>query len=141
MATMEIQHKSIGTFKQLKPIKVVDLQQLYKISSFKADADCMALAINREHLLKLNQEMSRTMRRGDSPLDYLPTQYICDFIMSIVDKDGQPVFDGIEYQSAMHERGSNLVIFDPDSFKCTYSRTYEVTKLRYTKELLSKHKS
>ena len=137
----EYDYVTIGTFKQLKPIRVVDLQQIHKISSFKVDADCMALAINREHLLKINQEMSRTMRRGDSPLDYLPTQYICDFIMSIVDDDGQPVFDGIEYQSAMHSRGSNLVIFNPNCFKCTYSRTYEVTKLRYTKELLSKHKS
>ncbi len=137
----EYDYVTIGTFKQLKPIKVVDLQQIHKISSFKADADCMALAINREHLLKINQEMSRTMRRGDSPLDYLPTQYICDFIMSIVDDDGQPVFDGIEYQSAMHSRGSNLVIFDPECFKCTYSRTYEVKKLSYIKTLLTKHKS
>lgn len=135
----EYDYVTIGTFKQLKPIKVVDLQQIHKISSFKVDADCMALAINREHLLKINQEMSRTMRRGDSPLDYLPTQYICDFIMSITDEYDNPVFDGIEYQSAMHSRGSNLVIFDPNCFKCTYSRTYEVKKLHYIKEPLGKH--
>lgn len=137
----EYDYVTIGTFKQLKPIKVVDLQQLQKISSFKTDADCLALAINREHLLKINQEMSRTMRRGDSPLEYLSTQYICDFVMSIVDDDGLPVFDGIEYQSAMHSKGSNLVIFDPDCFKCTYSRTYEVKKLSYNTGLLTKHKS
>ena len=134
----EYDYVTIGTFKQLKPIKVVDLQQIHKISSFKVDADCLALAINREHLLKINQEMSRTMRRGDSPLDYLPTQYICDFIMSIVDTEGQPVFDGIEYQSAMHSKGSNLVIFNPENFKCTFSQTYEVEKLSYSIGLLAK---
>ena len=136
----EYDYVTVGTFKQLKTITVVDLQQIHKISPFKVD-DCMALAINREHLLKINQEMSRTMRRGDSPLDYLPTQYICDFIMSITDEDGQPVFDGIEYQSAMHSKGSNLVVFDPDCFKCTYSRTYEVKKLSYSKELVARHRS
>jgi len=137
----EYDYVSIGTFKQLKPIKVVDLKLIHKISPFGIDVDCMSLAINREHLLKINQEMSRTMRRGDSPLDYLPTQYICDFIMSIVDDEGTPMFDGIEYQSAMHSKGSNLAIFNPDLFKCTYSRTYEVKKLHYVKSLLDKHKS
>lgn len=137
----EYDYVTIGTFKQLKPIKVVDLKLIHKISPFGDDVDCMALAINRDHLLKINEEMSRTMRRGDSPLDYLPTQYICDFIMSIVDDKGQAVFDGIEYQSAMHSKGSNLAIFYPECFKCTYSRTYEVKKLRYTKELISKNKS
>lgn len=137
----EYDYVTIGTFKQLKPIKVVDLKLIHKISPFGVDVDCMALAINRENLLKINQEMSRTMRRGDSSLDYLPTQYICDFIMSITDEDGQPVFDGIEYQSTMHSKGSNLAIFYPECFKCTYSRTYEVKKLSYSKQLLVRHKS
>lgn len=136
----EYDYVSIGTFKQLKELTVVDLKQIHKISPFGIDVDCTALAINREHLLKINQEMSRPMRRGDSPLDYLPTQYICDFIMSIKNEDGTPMFDGIEYQSAMHSRGSNLAIFNPENFKCTYSRTYEVKKLHYIKELIGKHK-
>ncbi|MBR0535864.1 MAG: RES domain-containing protein [Clostridia bacterium] len=136
----EYDYVSVGTFKQLKEITVVDLKQIHKISPFGVDVDCTSLAINREHLLKINQEMSKPMRSGDSPLDYLPTQYICDFVMSITDEDGNTVFDGIEYQSAMHSRGSNFAIFNPENFKCTYSRTFEVTKLRYTKELLSKQK-
>lgn len=127
----EYDYVTIGTFKQLDVIRIVDLKQIDKISPFGEEVDCMALAINREHLLKINREMSKTMRRGDSYLDYLPTQYICDFIMSIVDNDGEPLFDGIEYQSAMHSKGANLAIFYPEKFKCTYSRTYEVKKLNY----------
>lgn len=72
------------------------------------------------------------MRKGDSPLDYIPTQYICDFIMSITDALGNPLYDGIEYKSAMHKAGANLTIFYPDKFRCTYSKTYEVTELKYT---------
>lgn len=132
----EYDYVTIATFKQEFPIRVVDFKMIGEISPFSPDVDCTALAINREHLLKINQEMGRTMRKGDSPLDYLPTQYICDFVMSIVDDDGTPVYDGIEYQSAMRKTGANLAIFYPEKFKCTYRRTYEVVKLSYTKELI-----
>lgn len=133
----EYDYVTIGTFKPVRPIRVVDLKLIHKISPFCDDVDCTALAINREHLIKINEEMSRTMRRGDSPLDYLPTQYICDFIMSITDENGKPLFDGIEYQSAMHSKGSNLTIFNPELFKCTYCSTYEVKKLQYVKKIIS----
>lgn len=136
----EYDYVTIGTFKLLKPLKIVDLKQISQISPFGEDVDCTALAINREHLLRINQEMSKTMRRGDSQLDYLPTQYISDFIMSITDDSGNPVFDGIEYQSVMHSKGSNFAIFYPEKFKCTYSRTYEVKQLRYNTTVLSNHR-
>lgn len=127
----EYDYVTIATFKQKFPIKVVDLKKIGEISPFTPEVDCTALAINREHLAKINQEMGKTMRRGDSPLDYLPTQYICDFVKSIVDEDGNPVYDGIEYQSAMRESGANLAIFYPEKFKCTYRQTYEVAELIY----------
>lgn len=134
----EFDYVTIGTFKLLEPIKVVDLRRIESVSpspfaSETDEIDCTALAINRAHLKKIGQEIGRTMRRGDSPLDYIPTQYICDFIMSITNDDGSPMFDGIEYQSAMHSMGANLTIFYPEKFKCTYSKTFEVTQLRYTK--------
>lgn len=135
----EYDYITIGTFKLLEPIKVVDLRRIGCISPFaseEGDLDCTALAINRKHLNRINQEISRTMRKGDSQLDYIPTQYISDFIMSITDESGAPIFDGIEYQSAMHKDGANLTIFYPDKFKCTYCRTYEVTELKYNKKLV-----
>ena len=134
----EYDYVTIGTFKPCRTIHIVDLQKIDKISPFNEDIDCTALAINKEHLVKINKEMSRTMRKGDSPLDYLPTQYICDFIMSITNDEGKPIFDGIMYKSAMHDKGFNLAIFYPDIFKCTYSCTYEVDKLIYHKKRLDK---
>lgn len=133
----EFDYVTIATFKPTSVIKVVDLKKIGEISPFAPDVDCTALAINREHLLKINQEMGRTMRRGDSPLDYLPTQYICDFVMSIRGEDDAYMFDGIEYQSAMRDGGANLAVFYPEKFKCTYCRTYEVTKLVYRKETVT----
>ena len=78
--------------------------------------------------------MSKTMRRGDSPLDYIPTQYISDFIMSLEDEKGNPKFDGVEYKSAMAAGGANIAIFYPEKLKCIHVDTFEVTKLVYEKK-------
>ena len=128
----EYDYVTIGTFKAKGPIKVVDLTQIDSISPFLPDIDCTVLAINREHLKRINNEMSKTMRRNDSVLDYLPTQYISDFIMSIKNEDGAPIFDGIEYRSAMRSTGANLAIFYPEKFQCVYHKTYEVDEFTYT---------
>lgn len=126
----EYDYVTIGTFKPVAELNIVDLSNISNISPFM-DVDCTALAINKEALSMINKEMSRTMRRGDSPLDYLPTQYICDFIMSITDSNGNALYDGIQYKSVMNSNGYNLAIFEPSMFKCTYCKTYEITELKY----------
>ena len=44
------------------------------------------------------------MRRSDRPLDYIPTQYITDFIQSIM-HDNKNEYDGIEYHSTLYTEG------------------------------------
>ena len=130
----EYDYITIGTFKPNTPIKVVDLSNISHISPFIEDIDCTALAINKDTLQRINEDMSKTMRRGDSNLDYLPTQFISDFVMSIIDADGNALYDGIKYKSAMNTGGYNLAIFDPSKFKCTSCKTYEITRLTYSKK-------
>lgn len=132
----EFDYVTIANFKLVESIRVVDLKRIGRISPFLPDVDSTELAINREHLQKIAHEIGRTVRRGDSLLDYLPTQYICDFIMSIEDENGKYRFDGIEYQSAMKDGGANLAIFYPGKFKCTSCSTYEVIELKYSKRRL-----
>ena len=127
----EYDYVTIATFKPKSKLNIVNLSKISNISPFSGDVECTALAINKDTLSKINEEMSKTMRRGDSFLDYLPTQYISDFIMSILDEDGNPLYDGIIYKSAMNSKGYNLAIFDPDKFKCTYCKTYEIVELKY----------
>lgn len=129
----EYDYITIGTFKQLSPLRIVNLSRISRISPLSEDVDCTELAINKDCLAMINKEMAKTLRRGDSLLDYLPTQYICDFVMSIADEDGRSLFDGIMYQSAMNNKSYNLAIFDPSTFKCTYCRTYEIVSLKYKK--------
>jgi hypothetical protein len=79
----------------------------------------------------MNQEMSKTLRRNDSPLDYIPTQYIADFIKSFKSDSGESIYHGIEYQSTMNKNGYNLVAFYPEYFRCIHVRTASVTDIQY----------
>lgn len=89
----------------------------------------------KEHLNRINKEIGRTLRRSDSVLDYIPTQYIADFIKSI-SYDGKPEYSGIEYNSTINPKGQNLAIFYPELFTCTDVDVWHIKELRYEKDKL-----
>lgn len=61
---------------------------------------------------KISEDLSRPMRRSDSPLEYIPTQFICEYIKYQTDADG------IVFNSSLHKDGVNYVIFNPSKFTC-----------------------
>lgn len=124
---------SVGKFELQDDIIVLDLKSIDKISPFTEELDYLEHAINREHLNKINLEMGKALRRSDSVLDYVPTQYISDFIKSI-EHNGQAEFAGLEYNSTLNQDGYNLAIFYPDLFKCIGVETYRIKDLTYRKE-------
>ncbi|WP_199616961.1 RES family NAD+ phosphorylase [Paenibacillus alkalitolerans] len=123
---------SIGRFELTKDIVVVDLKAIDHISPFFDGCDFI---INKEHLRRINMEIGRALRRSDSVLDYIPTQYIADFIKSI-SHEGKPEYAGIEYNSTINLSGQNLAIFYPELFVCTEVEVYHIKELRYDKERL-----
>lgn len=124
---------TIGTFQLKRDITIVDLKAIDKISPFIEELDCIDHAINKQYLEKLNIEMSRPLRRSDSTLDYVPTQYIVDFIKSI-EHGGKPEYDGIEYNSTTNPGGFNLAIFNPGLFQCISVDVYDIEELHYSKK-------
>ena len=62
----EYDYVTIGTFKLQRPIKVVDLRRINAISPMSEDVDCTSLAINLEHLQKINEEMTLKYNYGFS---------------------------------------------------------------------------
>lgn len=51
------------------------------------------------------------MRRSDSVIDYVPTQFICEYIKYLAKADG------VAFKSSLFE-GINYVFFDVTSFEC-----------------------
>ena len=45
-------------------------------------------------------------RPNENPLEYVPTQYLCEFVKSLG-------VGGIRYRSSLRPEGWNIVLFDP----------------------------
>ncbi len=52
------------------------------------------------------------MRRYDSEVEYIPTQFICEFIKVFTGAFG------LRFTSSLHPKGKNVVIFDQDLISC-----------------------
>lgn len=122
---------TVGKFQLQKDIEVINLADIDKISPFIGidyGFDFMQYAINIEHLKKIGEEIAKPLR-NENALDYLPTQYISDYIKS-------KYYDGIEYISTMKRKGVNLAVFDENLFECTDTAVYDVLSISYSYDLI-----
>lgn len=117
---------TIGYFSPIEDLKLIDLTGLDKISPF-ADESSFGIewfAINMPILKQISKELAKPQRSQDSPLDYLPTQYLSDFIKSIG-------FDGICYNSTLKSEGINYAIFNYEKMACLRTELIQVSSLQY----------
>lgn len=114
---------TVGKFVLRNEIQVVDLSAIDKLSPFNIE-NIDLLAANLDHLKKIGYEISKPLRKHDSRIDYLPTQYICDYIKSIG-------FDGIQYKSTMCTDGINIAIFDEKKFSCIETYNFDINSINY----------
>ena len=118
---------TVGRFKLQKDIDVINLADVDRISPFigvQRDFDFIQYALNIEHLKMIAGEIAKPLR-NDNSFDYLPTQYISDFIRS-------KGYDKIEYISTMNRNGTNLAVFDPTLFRCTNTSVYDIKSISYS---------
>lgn len=120
---------SVGRFVLQDILQVVDLTAIDKISPF-AGLPNVQHAVNKEHLRKISMEIAQPVRGSDSPLDYVPAQYICDFIKSIKENE-QRLYGGIQHDSTRSESGFNLAIFDPTIAQCESVEVLEIVQVKY----------
>jgi len=121
---------SVGQFEALSDFDVVDLKVIDRLSPF-IEIDKTEHAINKPHLIRIANEIAKPLRRNDSPLDYLPTQYISDYIKS----EG---FNGIEYKSTMTDCGYNIAVFNQELFHCVAVDRYRINGVKYGHERIVK---
>lgn len=121
---------TLGDFITTAPLSVVSLKNVNEYGPF--DIETKGFSIEefiriKSYLLKLGSELSKPVRKQDSDLDYLPTQFLCEFIKSIG-------FDAVEYRSAMNPSGFNLAVFNDYKLSCTNTQFYSVSELHYVWE-------
>lgn len=71
----------------------------------------------------ISRDLSKPMRRYDSELDYIPTQFICEFIKIFTN------VQGIKFRSSLHNTGSNLVLFNQETMKCRGVKKVQISKV------------
>jgi len=89
-------------------IKAVDLRNPRKLVSPFILEDPSAIGQLRADLPfleRLGEELTRPVLPSGAAIDYIPSQYLCEFIK----KSG---FDGVVYRSSVSD-GMNLALFDP----------------------------
>lgn len=119
----DLDYISVGSFQLKKDIKIVDLTKLDKLSPFLDVYDPIWFATNINHLRKIESEIAKPLRRQDSVLDYLPTQYISDFVKHIG-------YSGIKYKSTLSS-GNNFAVFSETCVKCIDVKVYHIDDLKY----------
>jgi len=106
-----------------------DLTQNIVISDFTETPSLYAPSeVNKRiksTLLKqiISRDLSKPMRRYDSELDYIPTQFICEFIKVFTN------VQGIKFSSSLHDKGNNIVVFDQNIMECKDVKKVQVSKV------------
>lgn len=118
-------HVCVGKFLQMKDLNIVDLSLFDNIGPFSLpDFDMTWFAINIGIIRKIGNEVAKPMRRFDRIIDYVPTQYICDFIKHLG-------YDGIKFKSTFINQGINYAIFNDKTFECIETRVAKIRNVEY----------
>lgn len=105
-------------------ISAVDLRNPRKLVSpfILTDASEIGqLRADLPFLERLGEELTRPVQPAGAAIDYIPSQYLCEFIK----KSG---FDGVVYRSSVSD-GINLALFDPERATGGAVSLFNVTKV------------
>ncbi len=122
---------TVGDFRLLENFQVIDLKHVSNQDPF----DIAENELLEEYVaylpfvIKLGNELSKPVRRNDSELDYLPTQYLTEFIKSMG-------VEAVVYGSSLDKKGYNLAVFDAKKIECLKTGVYEITDIKFNHQLI-----
>lgn len=116
----------ISSFIPIKKLSIVDLTEpRKKLSSCSFDETRFNTAIEIITLLEtLSSELSKPVRPESSSIDYIPTQFLCEFIKSFSN------CDGIAFESSFR-KGKNFVFFSDENFQIEEPIAHRVLSIEH----------
>ena len=116
----------IGQFrvKAGESLHLVNLAPRHRSQQLTLESEPKIILRNRLLMNAISRDLSTPMRRHDkASMEYLPTQFICEYIRLKLNKDG------IIFQSSLKKEGANIVLFDENKVKCHKVKEFEVTRI------------
>jgi hypothetical protein len=120
----KIEAFTIGIYSIQSPLNLVDLRSpKEKISPFvNYDEDGLeAIHTGLPLLETLGSELSKPIAKSKAELEYLSSQYLCEFIKYCG-------YDGVTYKSSLGD-GDNYAIFSPSSLICSSTELHNVDEV------------
>lgn len=119
---------SVARYRVTGALRLLNLQHPRKtVSPFAVDETELAtLRHDLAFLAHLEGELSKPILPRVADLEYLPTQYLCEFIKNCG-------YDGVLFRSSI-SAGANVTLFDDKKVVPESLTQYEVTKLLYEQE-------
>ena len=114
---------SVASFKPKKGKEII-LIDFTENNSLFLNMDNI-LQFSKARLLKrlISEDLSLPIRRYDSELEYIPTQFICEFIRYVTGARG------ILFGSSLFSEGLNVVLFDQEDVECLNVEKYRISNV------------
>ena len=112
----------VADFTTPADLKVIDLRSPRKmVSPFLLEdvIDIERLRNDLPFLERLGDELTRPVIPQAAAVDYIPSQYLCEFIKLCG-------YHGVIYRSSVSEEGINLALFDPPRATCGTVMQYRI---------------
>lgn len=121
----------VGQFEVVRDLKIVDFDFAFPLYPSYIDDDMdhwHNKVVKFEVLKEIRKDLSKPLTRYDTELEYVPTQWICEYCKMIG-------ADGISFASSLDKNGINYVLFNQDDAKCrrVKSRTIEEITIKAKK--------
>lgn len=123
-----LDYLTIAEFRLTDKLHTVSLRGVAETSPFVFSDQLENYIAHQKYLIRLEQELSKPVKRVDKELDYLPSQYLCEYVKSLG-------YDAIEFGSSLRQGGINLAIFSDRKLESRTIEVYEINdvNLRFQK--------
>jgi hypothetical protein len=114
---------TVAEFLVKEPIRTVDLRNPRIDDPFRFGGNLEFMCTYLKFIRRLGTELSKTVSPREAELEYIPLQYLCEFIKRMG-------FDGVLYESSVAD-GYNVAIFDDSKLQCANTTLHLVGKVNY----------
>lgn len=123
---------TIASFELNGDFNCFDLRKIEDLSPFDFPGEELFVYYNKDILAQLSEEIEKPMTSIDKECDYIPVQYLCEYMKHYSTNNSEYSIIGIVYKSVMTSDKSvfNLAAFSENHFSHSACKVYRVKEYR-----------